>query len=1049
MKIRSKYHRGAAGALLCFVLAAMVWAMADGARAQGVVEHAFRAAEALARGEAQGLSVADGKVVPMEGAGDAIDLDDSDLQVLLPFEKRREINVIYSKFEPITPNVANPLDEAILADPERIASVGGRRGQAFSFSGGRISATLPRLSVREVLDRGCTLFAWVKPETVAGDRTLTVCSVNRLWHLFELAMREAKLEATLRVGKQRVTVAGVSALKAGEWQLVAAVLDPFSKEMRLYLDGRREGEAPLTPPEERANSCVQFLAAGYPLTDRDSFLGAMDDAGMLTRPLGDAQVADLFAGRARRGSFVSAPLPLQGEFNTVRLEVKESQPGTSQLFIRQNEAWHRVRMGEDLICDMPARMPLTGLQYKVVLAGATAFESVGFELENRAYTPDKNKFSFLFLGDMHLGPMPALIRWAYETYPDIKLITCPGDIASVLVFDASYRAAWLDNPRAWPGLFPWFMAPGNHDIEYPRFVNYMVKRQGPAVPLSLPGMRNFREGPFDTYPEHGGYEDRFMQYSFDYLNTHFVIVNIYYHDKLLPDSSDGKVTYNRMAGHLGKPKRYVCMGSVNEDMLAWLDADLGATQADFKFLVYHEGAYPVPGGRHKGDSLDSPHYPGNSGPDGSRPMRDRFWSLLSKHNVTATFVGHSHSTARTWAADPLGEGPPVYEIEGGGVMVVKNPMVVTIDDKIATVRQYTTSANAMDLREPFPPIVFDKSANPRQYPPLIELHDGAYERGYPMHDMRHFRFEVGDDLESATMLYFEARDNNLRDRVTFSFPGLPEFFEVYDESRTFRRARLGGRVLKDGDVGTYAFEAVASDGKHEDRVKLNVEIVPGAKPEVIGWNIADGSTHKRLKRVLFFCRDNVKLVLGRSEQFFSVQKDGKPETGWSRYAQAASDDLAWIGVRKGGACFEPGEYEITAFCQDGCGVQSDPAVLRFKVVEDGADPALVEPWVEGIHPFDGATVASLERISVWVNAISGTDVARRSLVELTRAGKPVACRTLRPRDPGGTPWGDLDLLPEESLPEGEYKLRVTPVVVLHGKESAGVPVTAIFRVEKR
>ncbi|MBN1557213.1 MAG: metallophosphoesterase, partial [Lentisphaerae bacterium] len=455
----------------------ILWAAPLSVRAQGIVAQTFRAAEAVARGEAQGLSVADGKVVPMECAGETIAPDDSDLQVLLPFEEQREINVIYSKFVPITPNVANPLDEAMLADPERIESVSGRRGQAFAFSGGRLYATLPRLSVSEVLDRGCTLFAWIRPENAVESQTLTVCSVNRHWHLLHLGMREAKLEAVFRFGNQRVTVTSGSALKAGEWQLVVAVLDPFRKEVRLYLDGRREGAQPFTMPEEKANSCVQFLAAGYTTTDRDSFRGAMDDAGMLTRPLSDAQVADLFAGRARRGSFVSAPLPLRGEFNTVRLEVKESRPGTAQVFIRQNDAWHRVRAGEELICDMPGRMPLTELRYKVLLAGDTALESVGFEFENRAYAPEKNQFSFLFLGDMHLGPMPRVIRWAYEKYPDIKLITCPGDVAGVEVFDASYRAAWLDNPRSLPGLFPWFMAPGNHDIEYPRFVNYMVKRQ--------------------------------------------------------------------------------------------------------------------------------------------------------------------------------------------------------------------------------------------------------------------------------------------------------------------------------------------------------------------------------------------------------------------------------------------------------------------------------------------------------------------------------------------------------------------------------------------
>ena len=85
-------------------------------------------------------------------------------------------------------------------------------------------------------------------------------------------------------------------------------------------------------------------------------------------------------------------------------------------------------------------------------------------------------------------------------------------------------------------------------------------------------------------------------------------------------------------------------------------------------LFFHEGAHPAPFGRHFGDSLDNLHAPGNyREEDGSRPMRDRFWSLLAANGVTATFVGHSHHTAQTWAADPAARDSAVYEFESGGV----------------------------------------------------------------------------------------------------------------------------------------------------------------------------------------------------------------------------------------------------------------------------------------------------------------------------------------------------------------------------------------------
>jgi len=67
-------------------------------------------------------------------------------------------------------------------------------------------------------------------------------------------------------------------------------------------------------------------------------------------------------------------------------------------------------------------------------------------------------------------------------------------------------------------------------------------------------------------------------------------------------------------------------------------------------MFYHEGAQPVPGGRHTGDSLDCLSCPNNSNGE----MRDKFWSLLAKYNVTANFVGHAHHNTLTWANDLYG-----------------------------------------------------------------------------------------------------------------------------------------------------------------------------------------------------------------------------------------------------------------------------------------------------------------------------------------------------------------------------------------------------------
>jgi len=106
---------------------------------------------------------------------------------------------------------------------------------------------------------------------------------------------------------------------------------------------------------------------------------------------------------------------------------------------------------------------------------------------------------------------------------------------------------------------------------------------------------------FFTLPTNGptGYEE--LVYSFDYGNSHFVVLNS------------------------EKPIEHV----INSIQRTWLENDLTNNTKENTFIFFHEPAFPT--NSKIGSSLDV--YP---------QERDTFWEILDRHNVTAVFNGHEH-----------------------------------------------------------------------------------------------------------------------------------------------------------------------------------------------------------------------------------------------------------------------------------------------------------------------------------------------------------------------------------------------------------------------
>ena len=110
---------------------------------------------------------------------------------------------------------------------------------------------------------------------------------------------------------------------------------------------------------------------------------------------------------------------------------------------------------------------------------------------------------------------------------------------------------------------------------------------------------------FDDLPANGLEGFSKFVYSFDYGNSHFVVL-----------ASDN-------------PKEH----RVNDIQRGWLEDDLAKNKKKNVFVFFHEPAYPV--SSKVGESLDA-----------EKDERDALWSILEKYKVTAVFSGHEHIQSR-------------------------------------------------------------------------------------------------------------------------------------------------------------------------------------------------------------------------------------------------------------------------------------------------------------------------------------------------------------------------------------------------------------------
>ena len=674
-------------------------------------------------------------------------------------------------------------------------------------------------------------------------------------------------------------------------------------------------------------------------------------------------------------------------------------------------------------------------------------------------------FSFMFMGDDY-DFAASTVRFAYTNHPDTEIIFWIPDNGRVTNFN-QIRNEWQRNPNA--GNFtPLFLGLGNHDAEVMAVVNYSVEVLGPNLTRALPGMRNFREGPYDTYPN--GYQDRNLTYSFDYKNAHFIMMYPYYHDLLLNISVIGGICGARTSANRFVPD-YGPTGCMSQDMLDWLEYDLSHTDAKFKFMFYHEGAQPAPGGRHTGDSLDCIYCPGNwverSWSNRTRPpMTERFWSLLAKYNVTANFVGHAHHNTLTWANDLFGGNGAVYEVEAG------NPprlAVVNIRGDDAVLRLY--NANYIYPQyvqfEPFGPIVL--SEDPINNPPKLYQHSGGNEAGFPVVDKRSYTLEVGQSLTMGSTLWFEAKDSDREDNLTFSISNLPSFLAVNDPSISYsfgaqwtglyRRILLTTNTSSSDEltaqhIGNYSFDITVSDGRLSDSVQVDMSVVPPANPVLLGASIPNGTTIQfpmNRDNIYFACYDGESGPAILRYNGYRVNYNGQPVgccSMWHSYSgSTVSDNLAFSefffpddsdSVKD----VTPGRYDITAFCGDLVGGRSNNFTLTVFLSNTTTISRVFGSW-----PTNGAGVEELDRMSFWAEG-SIANLPHHLLarqVEVRKDGNPFADYSLISRQYNGSlSWGSIDIVFNFPASKGFYEFIVNETTFNVTVGEAGIPENAIF-----
>jgi acid phosphatase type 7 len=247
-----------------------------------------------------------------------------------------------------------------------------------------------------------------------------------------------------------------------------------------------------------------------------------------------------------------------------------------------------------------------GTQYSYSIA-INGQELVSDSTMYRFRTAHTDKFSFLALGDSgsDSAEQQALVQ-LMAAEADISMVVHVGDMAYSDGTYTQFEDAYFGVDFPLMRRLPFFSTPGNHEYNTNNAAPYLAVTVAPESGVPAADLGRY--------------------YSFDWGNAHFVSVD----SNLLATSRASA-------------------------MLAWLDADLAATQQHWRIVFLHHTPYPT--GYHLGDPICA-------------AVQQLVNPIVERHGVQLLLAGHEHGYERTY---PLLGGQPVstspsttYIVTGGG-----------------------------------------------------------------------------------------------------------------------------------------------------------------------------------------------------------------------------------------------------------------------------------------------------------------------------------------------------------------------------------------------
>ena len=279
---------------------------------------------------------------------------------------------------------------------------------------------------------------------------------------------------------------------------------------------------------------------------------------------------------------------------------------------------------------------------------------------------------FINFNGVNAEVTPRLIADGYRRGAEFAMFG--GDLISGTTSNLEHLGMMLDtwkllnDPVA--HVMPIYEGIGNHEILYDYFVDaqhtrYSTSRTGEHSSEAEFARRfvNPTNAP-DPEVQNGVTGPPYLGnvFSFDYGNSHFVMLNTTYWYTTGGPASDRALGMKLLGGNRN--------GYVMANQLAWLDQDLAAARKRglrHLFVVGHEPPFPT--GGHVADSMWWNGLNDKTLPSGDvLDMRSRFLAILDRYHVTAMLAGHEHNYSRVVAGPEVDKAlsrPFTQFISGG------------------------------------------------------------------------------------------------------------------------------------------------------------------------------------------------------------------------------------------------------------------------------------------------------------------------------------------------------------------------------------------------